>query len=533
MDRSEMTPDILKITNRNSYRTNLDAMALTKLSLKHGECHLTSDGALAVETGRHTGRSPKDKYIVRDMLTADSVWWENNGSMDVEAFNGLMTDVLEYVEKKELFVQDLLAGADPIYQIDVKVVTEFAWHSLFIRNLLIRPQNSAARLSAEPLTIIDVPGFKADPARHGCRSETVIAMDFTRKIVLICGTLYAGEMKKAVFTYLNFTLPEQGVMPMHCSANVGGNGDAAIFFGLSGTGKTTLSADHLRTLIGDDEHGWSPKGIFNFEGGCYAKTVRLSPTGEPEIYAAACKPGTVLENVVLDLETAKPDFDDVRLTENGRAGYPLDFIPNASKTGLAGQPKAVVLLTCDAFGVLPPVARLTPAQAVEQFLAGYTAKIAGTERGITEPQATFSACFGAPFMPRPPQVYGDLFFRLITEHQVPCWLINTGWTGGAYGEGQRMPLTATRAILAQVLAGSLNGLTFRKDSNFGFHVPVTVPGLSDRFLDPRSTWADTKAYDHQAQRLLTMFHDNKAKLDRLAAARAGDERFQTKRSNSR
>jgi phosphoenolpyruvate carboxykinase (ATP) len=516
-----MTIDAVRQVQLNlpkSHSVNLSASALLKLAVERGEGRLTCDGVLAVETGKHTGRSPRDKFIVRDDLTNSSVWWENNGDMTKSAFNVLFEDVVKYMVGKELFVQDLLAGAEPSHQIKVQVVTEFAWHSLFIKNLLIRPNPASQLSSTEQLTIIDLPGFKADPQRHGCRSETVIAMDFTRKIILICGTQYAGEMKKAVFTYLNFTLPKFGVMPMHCSANVGQNGDVAIFFGLSGTGKTTLSADPERLLIGDDEHGWGPKGIFNFEGGCYAKTVRLSAAGEPEIYNAAKTPGTVLENVVLDPKTFKPDFDDISLTENGRAGYPLEFIPNASSTGLANHPKAVVLLTCDAFGVLPPVARLTPKQAVEQFLAGYTAKIAGTERGITEPQATFSACFGAPFMPRPPQVYGALFHRLISDHKVPCWLVNTGWTGGPYGQGQRMPLATTRAILRQVLDGSLNCATFRTDSNFGFNVPTAIPGLTKRILDPRSTWANASNYDQQAQLLMTMFQDNKQRLDALRVA---------------
>jgi phosphoenolpyruvate carboxykinase (ATP) len=497
---------------------NLSSGDLLKLALDRHEGTLTDDGVLAVTTGRHTGRSPRDKFIVCDALTKNVVWWQNNGSMEERSFNTLFADMIAYAKGKELFSQDLLAGAELDFQIKVNVVTELAWHSLFIRNLLIRRELGTAQTCGEQLSVIDLPGFKADPVRHGCRSETLIAMDLTRKIVLICGTQYAGEMKKAVFTYLNFTLPQKEVMPMHCSANVDKNGESAIFFGLSGTGKTTLSADPTRMLIGDDEHGWGPKGIFNFEGGCYAKTVRLSPVGEPEIYKAANTPGTVLENVVLDSKTAMPDFDDISLTENGRAGYPLDFIPNASATGLASHPKAIVLLTCDAFGVLPPVARLTPDQAVEQFLAGYTAKIAGTERGVTEPQATFSACFGAPFMPRPPQVYGELFRRLITQSKVQCWLLNTGWTGGPYGEGQRMPLATTRAVLNCILDGSLNSETYRTDKVFGFEVPAAIPGLSSSILDPRTTWPDALAYDLQAERLLAMFQENNRKLALLVAA---------------
>jgi phosphoenolpyruvate carboxykinase (ATP) len=362
------------------------------------------------------------------------------------------------------------------------------------------------------MTIIDLPSFKADPARYGVRTETVIAVDLTRKIVLIGGTSYAGEMKKSVFTALNYLLPAKGVMPMHCSANEGPNGDTAVFFGLSGTGKTTLSADPTRTLIGDDEHGWGEDGVFNFEGGCYAKTIRLSAEAEPEIYATTQRFGTVLENVVLDANR-QPDFDDVSLTENTRCAYPLDFIPNASSTGKGGQPKNIIMLTADAFGVMPPIAKLTPAQAMYHFLSGYTAKVAGTEKGVTEPEATFSTCFGAPFMPRHPSEYGNLLRKLIAEHKVDCWLVNTGWTGGAYGTGKRMPIKATRALLAAALDGSLNNAEFRTDPNFGFAVPVEVPGVDTSILDPRSTWADKAAYDAQAQKLVDMFVNNFEKFE--------------------
>ncbi|TIU86598.1 MAG: phosphoenolpyruvate carboxykinase (ATP), partial [Mesorhizobium sp.] len=360
---------------------------------------------------------------------------------------------------KDLYVQDLVGGADAEFQLPVRVVTEFAWHSLFIRNLLIRPQAAELDRFVPQMTIIDLPSFRADPARHGTRAATVIAVDLTRKIVLIGGTSYAGEMKKSVFTVLNYLLPQKGVMPMHCSANEGPAGDAAVFFGLSGTGKTTLSADPSRTLIGDDEHGWGPHGIFNFEGGCYAKTIRLSAEAEPEIFATTQRFGTVLENVILDAARA-PDFDDGRLTENTRCAYPLDYIPNASRTGRAGHPKNIIMLTADAFGVMPPIARLTPAQAMYHFLSGYTAKVAGTEKGITEPEATFSTCFGAPFMPRHPSEYGNLLRELIAGHGVDCWLVNTGWTGGAYGTGRRMPIKVTRALLGAALDGSLNAAEF-------------------------------------------------------------------------
>ncbi len=420
--------------------------------------------------------------------------------MTPEAFELLYADFIEHAKGKELFVQDLIGGADEDNKINARVVTEYAWHSLFIRNLLIRPEEAALASYVPEMTIIDLPSFKADPARYGVRTETVIAVDLTRKIVLIGGTSYAGEMKKSVFTALNYLLPAKGVMPMHCSANEGPNGDTAVFFGLSGTGKTTLSADPTRTLIGDDEHGWGEDGVFNFEGGCYAKTIRLSAEAEPEIYATTQRFGTVLENVVLDANR-QPDFDDVSLTENTRCAYPLDFIPNASSTGKGGQPKNIIMLTADAFGVMPPIAKLTPAQAMYHFLSGYTAKVAGTEKGVTEPEATFSTCFGAPFMPRHPSEYGNLLRKLIAEHKVDCWLVNTGWTGGAYGTGKRMPIKATRALLAAALDGSLNNAEFRTDPNFGFAVPVEVPGVDTSILDPRSTGLTRQLTTHRRKNL--------------------------------
>ena len=415
--------------------------------------------------------------------------------------------MLAHAQEKELFAQDLYGGANPAYRLNVRVYTEQAWHALFIRHLLIRPAQSELSGFKPQMTILNLPSFKADPSRHGCRSETVIACDFSRQIVLIAGTAYAGEMKKSVFTMLNFILPPKDVMPMHCSANVGANDDTALFFGLSGTGKTTLSADVSRTLVGDDEHGWGKDGIFNFEGGCYAKAIRLNPVQEPEIYGAVNRRLAVLENVVLD-EKGVPQFDDARLTENTRGAYPIHFIPNASKTGRAPQPKNIIMLTADAFGVMPPIAKLTPAQAMYHFLSGYTAKVAGTERGVTEPQATFSTCFGAPFMPRHPAVYGELLRKLIGEHEVHCWLVNTGWTGGAYGTGQRMPLKVTRALLHAALDGSLAKAEFRTDPVFGFEVPVDVPGIEKKLLTPRDTWPDAKAYDTQATKLARMFQDN-------------------------
>ncbi|MEP3429746.1 MAG: phosphoenolpyruvate carboxykinase [Roseibium sp.] len=486
---------------------NQNEPALYEYSLSRGESRLAAGGALVAETGVHTGRSPKDKFVVLDDETRDTVWWDNNAQMSKEQFDLLHADFMDHADGMELFAQDLYGGADTTHRLPVRVFTEYAWHSLFIRNLLLRPDVSELETFAPDMTIIDLPSFKADPDRHGCRTETVIAVDLTRKIVLIGGTSYAGEMKKSVFTMLNHLLPAKGVMSMHCSANVGDDGDTAVFFGLSGTGKTTLSADPNRTLIGDDEHGWSESGIFNFEGGCYAKTIKLSAEAEPEIYSTTQRFGTVLENVVLD-EQRVPDFDDGSKTENTRAAYPIHFISNASDTGCAPMPKTIIMLTADAFGVMPPIARLTPAQAMYHFLSGYTAKVAGTEKGVTEPQATFSTCFGAPFLPRHPSEYGNLLKDLIARHNVDCWLVNTGWTGGAHGVGHRMPIKATRSLLQAALSGSLNDTDFRTDPNFGFEVPVNVKDVDSKILTPRETWDDKQAYDVQAAKLVQMFVDN-------------------------
>ncbi|WP_181700611.1 phosphoenolpyruvate carboxykinase [Chthonobacter albigriseus] len=487
---------------------NLSEAELVELAVLRGEGQIASGGALSVETGAFTGRSPQDKFVVRDATTDRSVWWGNNKSMSPAHFETLYADFIEHAKGRELFIQDLVGGADAAHSLPTRVVTEYAWHSLFIRNLLIRPLREDLPDFEPSMTIIDLPSFKADPERHGCRTSTVVACDFTRRIVLIGGTEYAGEMKKSVFTLLNFLLPADGVMPMHCSANVSAAGESALFFGLSGTGKTTLSADPNRILIGDDEHGWGPAGIFNFEGGCYAKTIRLSREAEPEIFATTERFGTVLENVVLDPQTRVPDFNDGSKTENTRCAYPLHYIPNASPTGRAGHPKNIVMLTADAFGVMPPIAKLTPAQAMYHFLSGYTAKVAGTERGVTEPQATFSTCFGAPFMPRHPSEYGELLKQLIHEHDVDCWLVNTGWTGGAYGEGRRMPIKVTRALLTAALDGSLKKGKFYTDRSFGFAVPTDVPGVEPHILHPRKTWRDKLAYDAQASKLVGMFVKN-------------------------
>ena len=489
-------------------RRNHDSRTLHRLALNRKEAELSSDGALVVDTGRHTGRSPKDKFIVREPATEAKVAWESNAGITREAFERLRSDILDYVRHKELFVQNLVAGADPRHQIRVKVFTELAWHSLFIRNLLRLPAAPLADGGDDSLTIIAVPSFKVEPARYGARTPTVIALDFTGRTVLIAGTSYAGEIKKAVFTFLNYILPEHGVLPMHCSANVGEKGDVAIFFGLSGTGKTTLSATADRTLIGDDEHGWGASGIFNFEGGCYAKVIGLSPADEPQIYAATNRFGTVLENVVLHPETGQPQFADISKTENTRAAYPLSHVANASPTGQTGHPNHIVMLTADAFGVLPPIARLSPEQAVYYFLSGFTARVAGTEKGISEPEPTFSACFGAPFMPRKPIDYGRLLLKLIQEHTPECWLVNTGWTGGPYGVGRRMPIKITRSVLDAALNGTIAAADFSRDERFGFEVPAVVEGVPSEMLVPRSTWPDPQDYDSDANKVAMMFARN-------------------------
>jgi len=489
---------------------NLMEPALIQEALNRHEGTLGIGGALLVSTGKHTGRSAKDKFVVKTASVKSGIWWENNPPMQPAAFERLYADMLIHMKSNEYFVQDLFAGADAAHRLDVRIVTELAWHALFIRHMLRRPSRKELDSFRPEYTIINCPSFNADPRRHGCRSETVIALNFDKKLILIAGTAYAGENKKSVFTLLNYLLPARGVMPMHCSANhaPGNPVDTAIFFGLSGTGKTTLSADPSRVLIGDDEHGWSERGTFNFEGGCYAKTVNLSAEAEPEIYATTTKFGTIIENMIFDPDTKELDFEDASLTANMRCAYPLHYISNASATAMGGHPKNIVMLTCDAFGVLPPIARLTPAQAMYHFISGFTSKVAGTERGVTEPEPTFSTCFGAPFMPRRPEVYGNLLREKIAKHGATCWLVNTGWTGGAYGTGSRMPIKATRALLAAALDGSLAEETFRKDANFGFDVPVSVHGVADILLDPRRTWDNSAAYDRQAKKLVAMFADN-------------------------
>jgi phosphoenolpyruvate carboxykinase (ATP) len=506
----------LGLTWIDSISWNEGPAALYRQALARGEAQVADGGALVVSTGAHTGRSPADKFVVRDSETEGNIWWDNNRPMSPAHFEQLKADFLAHARLKRLFVQDLVAGADPSHALQTRVVCEWAWHALFIRHLLIQP--SAGTGFAPRLTVIDLPSFRADPARHGTASETVIAIDLSAGLVLIGGTGYAGEMKKAVFTVLNYLLPARGVMPMHCAVNVGRSGDAAVFFGLSGTGKTTLSADPERVLVGDDEHGWSADGLFNFEGGCYAKVIRLSAAAEPAIHAAASRWATVLENVVVDKQSGAPDFDDAALTENTRAAYPLAAIPDVVASGRAAVPRTIVMLTADAFGVLPPIARLTPEQAMYHFLSGYTAKVAGTETGVKEPQATFSTCFGAPFIPRHPGVYSRLLHELIANHGVSCWLVNTGWTGGAFGSGRRMPIAVTRALVQAAISSALDGVAMRTDPSFGFAVPLAVDGIDSTLLDPRATWDDAAAYDRAAARLVGMFISNFERFEHLVGA---------------
>ncbi|WP_164114356.1 phosphoenolpyruvate carboxykinase [Sphingorhabdus sp. Alg239-R122] len=494
--------------------SNLQRAALVEQAIRNGEGHLAASGPLVVATGQHTGRSANDKFMVRDAETEDTVWWgKTNKAMSPEHFAILKEDFFKAVgQKDQLYVQELFGGSQPEHRVNVRVINELAWHNLFIRTMLVRPTVQELDGFEAEYTIIDLPSFQADPERHGTNGPAVIAVNLTEKLILIGGTAYAGEMKKSVFGLLNYLLPLEGVMPMHCSANMGKNGDTAVFFGLSGTGKTTLSADASRTLIGDDEHGWSDTAVFNFEGGCYAKMIRLDPEAEPEIYATTQRFGTVLENVVMDAETRTLNLDDNSLAENTRGAYPIDFIPNTSEKNMGPVPKNIIMLTADAFGVLPPISRLTPEQAMYHFLSGYTAKVAGTEIGVTEPEATFSTCFGAPFMPRHPSVYGNLLKERIAKGGVTCWLVNTGWTGGKYGVGHRMPIKATRALLNAALDGSLNDAEFRIDENFGFEVPVAVPGVDSAILDPRSTWSDGAEYDATAHKLVQLFVDNFAQF---------------------
>jgi phosphoenolpyruvate carboxykinase (ATP) len=507
--------DKFGLTDLSEIHWNLTEPSLYEHAIAAREATIVAGGALSAFTGHHTGRSPKDKHTVDDDLTHDVLWWEGNRKQTKEQFATMLADFRAHTKGMKLFAQDLYGGADPAYRIKVRVFTEYAWHSLFIRQLLIRPEMAELAKFVPELTIIDLPSFKPDAKRHGGRegSDTQVAIDFTNKIVLICGSSYAGEMKKAVFTTLNFYLPAQNVVPMHCSANVSHDDESALFFGLSGTGKTTLSADPNRILIGDDETGWGPNGIFNFEGGCYAKTIKLSKEAEPMIWNATNRFGAVLENVTFDPYTRVPDYDDGSKTENTRSAYPLDFIPNASATGTAGHPKNIIFLTADAYGVMPPVAKLTPTQAMYHFLSGYTAKVAGTEKGLVGVQPEFSTCFGAPFLPRHPSVYANLLQEYIQKHNVDVWLVNSGWTGGIYGVGRRMPIKATRTLVTAALNGSLKNSDFRTDPYFGFSVPTSVPGVEPHLLYPMKTWKDKAAFDKTARELVGLFQKNFTKYE--------------------
>jgi phosphoenolpyruvate carboxykinase (ATP) len=511
--------DAQGIRNPGKVHWNLSVQALYEAAILRGEASLASGGALLATTGEHTGRSPKDKFIVRDDVTEKSVdWGPVNQEMSSDQFERLYQRMMAYLQGRELFVRDAYGGADEAYRLRVRVVNEFAWHNLFCANMFIRPPATALAGFVPDFTIIQAPGFQADPAIDGCKSGTVIAMSFTHKLVLIGGTSYAGEAKKSVFSYLNHVLPGEGVMPMHCSANIGANGESAVFFGLSGTGKTTLSADASRTLIGDDEHGWSGNGLFNFEGGCYAKVINLSKEAEPEIFEASHRFGTVLENVVMDPDTRVLNLEDSSLTENTRSSYPLEFIKNASETGTGPSPKNVIMLTADAFGVLPPISKMTAEQAMYHFLSGYTARVAGTEKGVDEPQATFSTCFGAPFMTRHPSAYSKLLGEKILGADVTCWLVNTGWSGGAYGVGSRMKIAHTRALVSAALDGGLTSVETVQDPIFGLHIPQSCPGVPDEVLTPRNTWADKDAYDATAKDLASRFEENFKKYEDYVGA---------------
>ena len=498
------------ITKPGKVHWNLGVSALYEEAIRRGEGALSADGPIVCITSPHTGRSPNDKFVVKEASSEAHVdWGKVNRPIDPAKFDALHARMMKALEGKELFVQDVYAGADPAYRLPVRLITEKAWHSLFVHHMFINEPSDEVRLQHDPqFTVVDIPSFKADPAVDGTRSETFILLNFAKKLVLIGGTNYAGEMKKSIFTVMNYLLPLRDTMPMHCSANVGEAGDVALFFGVSGTGKATLSNVPHRGLIGDDEHGWSADGVFNFEGGCYAKTIRLSRDAEPQIYATTERFGTLIENVVMDPVTRKPDFDSDAITENTRCAYPLTFIDNAVPEGRAGHPTNVVMLTADAYGVLPPIARLSPEAAMFHFLSGYTAKVAGTERGVKEPVATFSTCFGAPFMVWDPNVYAKLLGDRIAKHNARVWLVNTGWTGGPYGVGSRMKIAHTRAMINAALSGALDHVGYERDPIFNLDVPASCPNVPVEVLTPRNTWKDQAAYDAQAKKLAQMFVDN-------------------------
>ncbi|CAA9358646.1 MAG: Phosphoenolpyruvate carboxykinase [ATP] [uncultured Gemmatimonadaceae bacterium] len=495
---------------RGEVHWNLIAPELIEQAVRRGEGTVADMGPFVAVTAPHTGRSPNDKFVVKEPASAGDVdWGKVNQPLDPAHFAALAADVRAYLDgRPELFVEDLYCGADPRHRLSVRYVSPNAWHMAFVRNMFIRPELSALATFAPNFTVLHAPEFQADPARHGTRTSTAIVLNLAERMIVIAGTRYAGELKKAMFTVMNYLMPKAGVLSMHCSANVGPEGDTALFFGLSGTGKTTLSADPERALIGDDEHGWSDEGVFNYEGGCYAKVINLSPEGEPDIYATTQMFGTILENVELDPATRRVKFESQKITENTRASYPLHYIRNHVASGRGGHPKHVVFLTADAFGVLPPIAKLTPEQAMYYFLSGYTAKVAGTERGVTEPQATFSACFGAVFLVWHPTKYAEMLGALLKEHGSQVWLVNTGWTGGAYGVGSRMKLAHTRAMVRAAVGGQLAAVPTATDPIFGLAIPQQVPGVPTEVMNPRGTWKDGAAYDTQATKLAGMFREN-------------------------
>ncbi|MEX2529408.1 MAG: phosphoenolpyruvate carboxykinase (ATP) [Gemmatimonadota bacterium] len=511
---SEHGLDIHGLEPTGEVHWNLSPACTYEAALQRGEGRLAHMGGFTAVTAPHTGRSPNDRYVVREPSSEGQVdWGKVNVPVTPEQFASLREHVVSYLNRQELFVRDARAGEDPAGGLNVRLVTPSAWHSLFAYNMFLRPPAEELCTQRPDFTILHAPELKADPEIHGTSSGTFVIVNFQEREVLIGGTRYAGEIKKSIFSVLNHLLPEKDILPMHCSANVGEDGDVALFFGLSGTGKTTLSADADRGLIGDDEHGWGEKGVFNFEGGCYAKVINLSPAHEPEIYHATQMFGTILENVVLHPDTRTIEFEDGKITENTRASYPIHYIPNAVVPGRAGHPSNVVFLTCDAFGVLPPISRLTPEQAMYHFLSGYTAKVAGTERGVTEPKAAFSACFGAPFLPRPAGVYAGMLGEKLREHGARVWLVNTGWSGGGYGVGKRLRLPYTRAMVREALAGNLDDVPFHVDPTFGLHVPKEVDGVPTVLLTPRDTWKDPEAYDAAAARLADMFRENFRKYE--------------------
>ncbi|MFQ5611566.1 MAG: phosphoenolpyruvate carboxykinase [Anaerolineae bacterium] len=495
--------------NLNDIYWTLPTPALYEQAIIRREGTISHLGPIVVRTGHHTGRSPNDRFIVKEPSTENEIWWGKiNRPFSPEKFGELHRRLASYLQMKDVYVQDCFAGADPDYRLPVRIITEYAWHSMFARNMFIQAKPEELGQHVPEFTVIDVPRFHAIPDVDGTNSETFIILNFAQKLVIIGGSSYAGEMKKSIFSVMNYLLPPKGVLPMHCSANIGPNGDTALFFGLSGTGKTTLSSDSTRTLIGDDEHGWSDNGIFNFEGGCYAKMINLSPEAEPEIYATTRRFGTILENVTCNAYTRHIDLADGSLTENTRGAYPISHIPNTTPDGLGGHPKNIMFLTADAFGVLPPISKLTRAQAMYQFISGYTAKVAGTERGITEPVPNFSACYGAPFLPLHPNRYAELLGQKVVEHDVNVWLVNTGWTGGPYGVGSRMKIAYTRAMVNAALDGELDDVPTETHPIFGLHMPTSCPNVPIQVLNPRHTWQDKEAYDAQAKKLASMFVQN-------------------------